>query len=167
MSIGDDERVRIVPQGIPRSTHSRGNAPGVEIRYPEPDDRPSYGKYTQAFTVGRGEDCDIRLLTPGVSRHHVEIFPQDGAWWARDLKSSNGTLVNGRPIDHLPPAARRYRHPGARPGRTADPGYGSATHSDSGPGRKPPVPGGHISALSECRVRDTGGGAYHADPPGF
>jgi len=43
-------------------------------------------------------DCAARLVAPGVSRHH----PQDGSWWARDLESSNGTLVNGRPIDRLP-----------------------------------------------------------------
>lgn len=98
MSIGDDDRTRIVPQG----TRPRRNVPSVEIRYPGPDNQPSYGRYAHAFTVGRGEDCAIRLLAPGVSRHHVEIFPQDGAWWARDLESSNGTLVNGRPIDRLP-----------------------------------------------------------------
>ncbi|WP_133512516.1 FHA domain-containing protein [Candidatus Thiosymbion oneisti] len=98
MSIGDDDRTRIVSQG----THSRSDAPSLEIRYPGLDDRLSYGRYTHAFTIGRGEDCAIRLLAPGVSRHHVELFPQDGSWWARDLESSNGTLVNGRPIDRLP-----------------------------------------------------------------
>jgi len=72
------------------------------IQYPGPGDRPGYGKYTQAFTVGRGEDYAVRLLASRVSRHHVGIFPQDGSWWARDLESSNGTLVNGRPIDRLP-----------------------------------------------------------------
>jgi len=98
MSNGDDERTRIVPQ----DTYPCGNAAAVEIRYPGPDERPSYGRYTHAFTVGRGQDCTIRLVAPGVSRRHVEIFPQDGAWWARDLESGNGTLVNGRPIERLP-----------------------------------------------------------------
>lgn len=97
MSIDDNERTRIVPQ----DTRPRRGAAGVEVRYPGPDNRPSYTSYAHAFTIGRGEDCAIRLADPEVSRHHAEIFPQDGVWWVRDLGSSNGTLVNGRPIDRL------------------------------------------------------------------
>jgi len=36
-----------------------------------------------------------------VSRDHVEISYSKGQWWIADLFSSNGTLVDGKRIDHL------------------------------------------------------------------
>lgn len=34
-----------------------------------------------------------------VSRAHAEVFPEAGRWWARDLGSTNGLLLNGERID--------------------------------------------------------------------
>jgi DNA-binding CsgD family transcriptional regulator len=51
------------------------------------------------ITVGRQDDNDIAL--PGdmrVSRHHAEVVEQDGGWVLRDLRSRNGTFLNGRRI---------------------------------------------------------------------
>jgi pSer/pThr/pTyr-binding forkhead associated (FHA) protein len=51
------------------------------------------------FTIGRGEDCDLVLEDPKVSRHHAAIGPGAGpARFVYDLGSANGTLVNGDPI---------------------------------------------------------------------
>jgi len=53
---------------------------------------------TRATTVlGRGSDVDIRIDDPGVSRRHCEISTAPIAT-ARDLGSTNGTLVNGQRI---------------------------------------------------------------------
>jgi hypothetical protein len=51
-------------------------------------------------TLGRSRQCDITLEDPNVSRQHAEIRPRGGAWVLTDLGSTNGSLINGRRIDH-------------------------------------------------------------------
>ena len=48
------------------------------------------------FTLGRALDCDVVLPEATVSRHHAELRCEDGAWTLTDLRSRNGTYVNGR-----------------------------------------------------------------------
>jgi pSer/pThr/pTyr-binding forkhead associated (FHA) protein len=50
------------------------------------------------LTFGRGDDCDVVLDDPGVSRRHAELRREGGALVLRDLGSSNGTFVGGEPI---------------------------------------------------------------------
>ena len=45
--------------------------------------------------VGRRESADIVLRFPNVSGHHCELSVADGSWTIKDLRSSNGTKVNG------------------------------------------------------------------------
>jgi pSer/pThr/pTyr-binding forkhead associated (FHA) protein len=45
--------------------------------------------------VGRHSRCDVRLVSPSVSRHHARLSFRDGSWVLRDLESKNGTWVNG------------------------------------------------------------------------
>ncbi|HVE73654.1 MAG TPA: FHA domain-containing protein [Mycobacteriales bacterium] len=50
-------------------------------------------------TVGRGDDVDISLSDPSVSRLHAELIMRGGRVYVSDLGlSANGTRVNGRPI---------------------------------------------------------------------
>jgi len=51
--------------------------------------------------MGRGTDADIRVEDPGVSRKHCEIVVGTPAI-VRDLKSTNGTFVNGSRIEECP-----------------------------------------------------------------
>jgi hypothetical protein len=48
-------------------------------------------------TIGRSRDCDIVLDDSGASRRHAEIRPHAQGWALRDLDSTNGVRVNGRP----------------------------------------------------------------------
>lgn len=48
--------------------------------------------------VGRGEDCGARLSSPEVSRKHCVFAEEDGRLVVEDLRSRNGTLVNGERI---------------------------------------------------------------------
>jgi predicted component of type VI protein secretion system len=49
--------------------------------------------------VGRRPSCDIRLEFPNVSSQHYELEWVNGYWRVRDLRSANGTKVNGERID--------------------------------------------------------------------
>ena len=66
--------------------------------------------------VGRRESCDIVLRFSNVSAHHCELDVRDGYWYVKDLKSRNGTKVNGvrvterflEPGDVISVAKHRY-----------------------------------------------------------
>ena len=48
--------------------------------------------------VGRGQDADFRLPDTGVSRRHLEITWDGQSATLADLGSTNGTTVNGTPV---------------------------------------------------------------------
>ena len=50
--------------------------------------------------LGRGTDADIRVEDPGVSRKHCEIVVGTPAM-VRDLRSTNGTFVDGQKVDEI------------------------------------------------------------------
>ena len=45
--------------------------------------------------VGRNPECSLVLDDDYASGRHVRIFRRDGAWWAEDLGSTNGTFLDG------------------------------------------------------------------------
>ncbi len=51
------------------------------------------------MVVGRSRDCDIRIIDDGVSRKHAQIVVSKDEVYVEDLKSTNGTFVNGETID--------------------------------------------------------------------
>ena len=82
-------------------THGTGPRPSlhpIEVEYQDARGITCRTHYSQPVLVGRGEDCGLRIMHSGVSRHHLAIFPEEGRWWVRDLSSSNGTLIDGRRI---------------------------------------------------------------------
>jgi hypothetical protein len=48
--------------------------------------------------IGRSEQSDIALADPGVSRNHARIIREGDDFIVEDLRSTNGTEVNGQPI---------------------------------------------------------------------
>ena len=48
--------------------------------------------------VGRGKDCDLRIVAEGISRKHARIFKEGSALMIEDLGSSNGTFINDEKI---------------------------------------------------------------------
>jgi Nif-specific regulatory protein len=50
------------------------------------------------YTLGRAPTNRIVLRDDLCSREHAEVFPEEGAWYLRDLGSLNGTQVNGETV---------------------------------------------------------------------
>ena len=50
------------------------------------------------FVIGRGETAHLRPSSDLVSREHCEILVSDGSVIVNDLKSRNGTFVNGKQL---------------------------------------------------------------------
>ncbi len=50
------------------------------------------------LTIGRESNTDIALDDPRVSRQHARLSYRQQQIWLTDLRSSNGTFVNGEPI---------------------------------------------------------------------
>ena len=48
--------------------------------------------------IGRGSDADITISDAGTSRKHVEILWDGERAMVRDLRSTNGTMLNGRTV---------------------------------------------------------------------
>jgi pSer/pThr/pTyr-binding forkhead associated (FHA) protein len=67
----------------------------------DPGLRREFG-FRQAFRIGRLEDCDVCIKNDYVSRAHVEISFENGQWWLRDLRSSNGVFMDGQRVGRIP-----------------------------------------------------------------
>ncbi len=50
------------------------------------------------LTIGRHPACDLVIDLSAVSRQHAAVVVQDGHVMLEDLRSRNGTLLNGRPL---------------------------------------------------------------------
>jgi two-component system cell cycle response regulator len=70
--------------------HIYPTGPNMGCRYP-------LGGRT--LTLGRGEDCDIRLHDHSVSRRHARIEPGEEGFFVFDQQSTNGTFVNDKQLD--------------------------------------------------------------------
>src|ERR1700734_2883258 len=58
--------------------------------------REAFGK--NEINVGRVQGNDLMLPKGNVSKHHARLLFRDGRFIVTDLKSTNGTYVNGRKI---------------------------------------------------------------------
>ena len=63
-----------------------------------PDQQFPLGKRT---LLGRSKDADIAVTGDGVSRLHAVILEDQYGYLLEDIQSSNGTFVNGRPVDRV------------------------------------------------------------------
>jgi diguanylate cyclase (GGDEF)-like protein len=66
----------------------------VHIYPPGPGLGSCYTLGNQPLTLGRGNDCDIRITEGSVSRRHAVVEPDGDGYRVRDLQSTNGTFVN-------------------------------------------------------------------------
>lgn len=57
---------------------------------------------SRAFTIGRIDGNDMIMPDFAISKKHAIINRDDGAYYLKDLGSTNGTLVNGTRLDKRP-----------------------------------------------------------------
>jgi pSer/pThr/pTyr-binding forkhead associated (FHA) protein len=50
------------------------------------------------YVIGRASECDLVIDNLGISRQHAEIVLEAGVPILKDMKSNNGTYVNGKRI---------------------------------------------------------------------
>ncbi|HEY1135296.1 MAG TPA: FHA domain-containing protein, partial [Nocardioides sp.] len=53
--------------------------------------------------VGRSSGCRVRFADTRVSRQHAVLYRSRGGWWIGDLGSTNGTCVDGVPVEGAAP----------------------------------------------------------------
>lgn len=68
---------------MPKFIIKTGKYQGKTLKLPE-----------RTITIGRDEECDVRISDSDVSRKHCQLEVRDGKLFAVDLSSRNGTCVN-------------------------------------------------------------------------
>jgi Protein of unknown function (DUF3662)/FHA domain len=92
--------IRQPASDLPRS-QGRGFPGHPRLLVSGPDtggEQRTYDLVTPVTLLGRGTDCDLRLVDPGVSRHHAELRVENDQVVLVDRGSTNGTFVNGQPV---------------------------------------------------------------------
>lgn len=77
---------------------SRSNTVAYGVLVDIKTKRPIYLK-KQDVLIGRGDDCDIQIMSQAVSSNHARIHKTSRGWAVSDLDSHNGTKLNGRYIN--------------------------------------------------------------------
>jgi diguanylate cyclase (GGDEF)-like protein len=57
-----------------------------------------YSLTESACVIGRGEDCEIPIYQPSVSRCHARVELREDGYYVVDLQSTNGTFINDLPV---------------------------------------------------------------------
>jgi pSer/pThr/pTyr-binding forkhead associated (FHA) protein len=76
-----------------------GAGPQAELTIESgPDAGHTHRASDSALRLGRSPDNDLILRDPATSGHHARVERRGDKFWIVDLGSTNGTLVNGEPI---------------------------------------------------------------------
>lgn len=89
-------------KGIQRSTyaHEKSRIPelvlGVED---ESEERIEFSRSQETILIGRDSLCDLAIDNSTISSQHAIIEYDMGQWWLKDLRSTNGTFLNGERVE--------------------------------------------------------------------
>ena len=73
----------------------RAGPPQADEWWLHADRDESIYKLTGTLDAGRSDDNEILLLDDHISRKHARFLLKEGVVWLRDLRSANGSFVNG------------------------------------------------------------------------
>src|SRR6478672_4168272 len=68
------------------------------LNYQDGDSPQQYTFTTGEVVIGRSPECQVVLKDFGISRNHAKLIVDDEGVRIQDLKSKNGTQVNGVPV---------------------------------------------------------------------
>ena len=101
-AVWTEVRVPVAAGIAPKVSGGGKAAPGVPARLLMVEPANMRGRVTTLesdVVVGRAPECTVVMPEdPYTSTRHARFFERDGAWWVEDLGSTNGTLVNAKPI---------------------------------------------------------------------
>jgi predicted component of type VI protein secretion system len=109
----------------------------------------------EVITIGRGADNTIVINDPSISTHHAQLLLEDETYRLKDLDSTNGIRVNGKPVTE---AVLRFDDRirfGAAEAR-----YESSEASGSKPLPKPEEIKAHFAADSAAQHHFTGASPF-------
>ena len=82
-----------------RAARRSGSTPNAVIVYGKDGRRAGSYPLEGEVDIGRGERCAIRLEDTYASQAHARLSARNGAWFAEDLGSTNGTYLNERRLE--------------------------------------------------------------------
>ncbi len=93
--------------GLPSAAEARRDLESLESRLLGPRilldstalRKPLHILVSRSLTLGRDWECDLRLAGTGVSRRHAKIYAHEARLYVEDLRSVNGTFLDGLRID--------------------------------------------------------------------
>ncbi len=95
----DNDQTRIVKS--PQAT-GRSSTPGAALFVVHAQDLSQQGRRyplgEEDVSIGRERDNTIVIASESASRRHARIFVSGGSHVLVDLESTNGTLLNGKPV---------------------------------------------------------------------
>ena len=92
----DSQRTQLAQQGL----HSAHLEARLKVLKKVGEEEQFVLKGTK-WAIGRSKNCEIVLNHPKISRTHCEIIYIEDEYYIKDLKSANGTSVNGKKISNL------------------------------------------------------------------
>ncbi len=69
------------------------------VVFRESGDKREFPLTRKVTTIGRKDDCDIRVPLSEISRHHAQLTVAGESVTVKDLGSANGTYLNNKRID--------------------------------------------------------------------
>jgi pSer/pThr/pTyr-binding forkhead associated (FHA) protein len=74
-------------------------APSILLTVTQPDHEPRMQHFNTAeIVIGRHSTCECHVNDDFVSAYHARLHFHHGQWWLEDLKSKNGTMLNGEKV---------------------------------------------------------------------
>lgn len=97
----EDEEAELDGTGLLKRARTKHDTLGVSpitVSWQSEGEGTQEVETSQPIVVGRDTGCDIVILNPHVSRSHAVIWAHNSAWYVTDLKSANGTWLDGSNI---------------------------------------------------------------------
>ena len=97
----EDEEAELDGTGLLKRARTKHDTLGVSpitVSWQSEGEGTQQVETSQPIVVGRDTGCDIVILNPHVSRSHAVIWAHNSAWYVTDLKSANGTWLDGSNI---------------------------------------------------------------------